>query len=209
MLSKIRQGKDRILQLIAFHAPGAKSLRVRLHRWRGVKIGQNVWIGYQVLLDTSRPDLISVGNNVIISVRAMLIAHFRGPQGITIEDDTFIGPGAIILPNVTIGRGAVVTAGSVVSSSVAANDRGARKSRPPNCHLWSSVGRKDKHGAVFALTAATENAHPPAGAIDMIGRRAGLLDRSTSCILGFMKALARVRGHGLRGLAGTTKHLSS
>src|SRR5437016_8535106 len=119
MVSTIRQTKDRILQLIAFHVPGAKSLRVRLHRWRGVKIGQNVWIGYQVLLDTSRPDLISVGDNVIISVRAMLLAHFRGPQGITIEEDAFIGPGAIILPNVTIGRGAVVTAGSVVSSSVA------------------------------------------------------------------------------------------
>jgi len=118
MVSTIKQAKDRILQLIAFHVPGAKSLRVRLHRWRGVKIGQGVWIGYQVLLDTSRPDLISIGDNVIISVRAMLIAHFRGPQGITIENDAFIGPGAIILPNVTIGRGAVVTAGSVVSSSV-------------------------------------------------------------------------------------------
>lgn len=71
-----------------------------------------------MLLDTSHPELISIGNNVIISIRAMLIAHFRGPEGITIEDDVFIGPGAIILPNVTIGRGAVVTAGSVVSSSV-------------------------------------------------------------------------------------------
>ncbi len=118
MVSPIRQAKDRILQLIAFQVPGAKSLRVRLHRWRGVKIGEGVWIGYQVLLDTSRPDLISIGDNVIISVRAMLIAHFRGPQGITIENDAFVGPGAIILPNVTIGRGAVVTAGSVVSSSV-------------------------------------------------------------------------------------------
>src|SRR5438876_7780029 len=118
MMSAIREAKNRVLQLIAFHAPGAKSLRVRLHRWRGVKIGRGVWIGYQVLLDTSRPHLISVGDNVIISVRAMLIAHFRGPQGITIKDDVFIGPGAIILPNVTIGRGAVVTAGSVVSSSV-------------------------------------------------------------------------------------------
>ena len=118
MVSTIRQAKDRILQLIAFHAPGAKSLRVRLHRWRGVKIGEGVWIGYQAILDTSRPHLISLGDNVIISIRAMLIAHFRGPEGITVEDDAFIGPGAIILPNVTIGRGAVVTAGSVVSSSV-------------------------------------------------------------------------------------------
>jgi len=119
VLLNVRQAKNRILQLIAFHAPGAKSLRVRLHRWRGVRLGRDVWIGYQVLLDTSHPHLISVGNNVIISIRAMLIAHFRGPQGITIEDDVFIGPGAIILPNVKIGRGAVVTAGSVVSSSVA------------------------------------------------------------------------------------------
>ena len=119
MLLNVRQAKNRILQLIAFHAPGAKSLRVRLHRWRGVKIGRDVWIGYQVLLDTSHPHLISVGNNVIISIRAMLIAHFRGPEGITIEDDAFIGPGAIILPNVKIGRGAVITAGSVVSTSVA------------------------------------------------------------------------------------------
>src|SRR5437868_12073016 len=118
MLWSLRQVKVRILQLLACHATGAKSLRVRLHRWRGVTIGRDVWIGYQVLLDTSHPHLISVGNNVIISIRAMLIAHFRGPEGITIEDDAFIGPGAIILPNVTIGRGAVVTAGSVVSSSI-------------------------------------------------------------------------------------------
>ena len=48
----------------------------------------------------------------------MLISHFRGMTGITIEDDVFVGPGAIILPNVTLGRGCVVTAGSVVSSSV-------------------------------------------------------------------------------------------
>jgi NDP-sugar pyrophosphorylase family protein len=118
MRSAIKQVKNRVLQLVAFHVPGAKTLRVRLHQWRGVKIGQNVWIGYQVLLETSRPHLITIGDNVIISIRAMMIAHFRGPQGIRIEDDAFIGPGAIILPNVTIGRGAVVTAGSVVSSSV-------------------------------------------------------------------------------------------
>jgi maltose O-acetyltransferase len=83
-------------------------------------MGRNVWIGYQVVLETSRPHLIRIGDNVIISVRAILLAHFRGQSGILIENDAFIGPGAIILPNVTIGRGSVVTAGSVVSSSVPA-----------------------------------------------------------------------------------------
>ena len=51
-------------------------------------------------------------------MRATIIAHFKEFRGVRIEQDAFIGPGAIILPNVVIGRGAVVTAGSVVSQSV-------------------------------------------------------------------------------------------
>jgi len=85
---------------------------------RGVQIGEKAWIGYDSIIDTSRPELVSIGNNVSISVRVTIIAHFHNTKGVHIEDDVFIGPGAIILPNVTIGRGSVVTAGSVVSSSV-------------------------------------------------------------------------------------------
>ena len=110
--------KNRVLHFFAHFAPGARSIRVWLHQWRGVKIGRNVWIGYDVVLETSRPDLIAIGDNTIISVRAMLIAHFREKEGIRIEEDVFVGPGAIILPGVTIGRGAVITAGSVVAESV-------------------------------------------------------------------------------------------
>ncbi len=112
--------RNRICQHLARFLPGAASLRVRLHRWRGVKLGEKVWIGYDCVLETSRPHLITIGNNVVLSVRATLIAHFRGSTGIVIEDNAFIGPGAIILPNVRIGANAVVTAGSVVSSSVPA-----------------------------------------------------------------------------------------
>jgi serine acetyltransferase len=50
----------------------------------------------------------------------MIVAHFRETAGVKIERDVFIGPGAIILPNVVIGHGAVVTAGSVVTHSVPA-----------------------------------------------------------------------------------------
>jgi acetyltransferase-like isoleucine patch superfamily enzyme len=98
--------------------PGARSLRVALHRARGVKIGSGVWLGYDVILDTARPDLITIEDGAAISMRAMVIAHFKEFRGVRIEKDAFIGPGAIILPNVVIGRGAVVKAGSVVSRSV-------------------------------------------------------------------------------------------
>ncbi|MGA2844794.1 MAG: acyltransferase [Candidatus Acidiferrales bacterium] len=89
-----------------------------MHRARGVHIGKDVWIGYDVILDTSRPYLITIGDRASLSMRVTVIAHFRETQGVTIEEDAFIGPGALILPNVVIGRGAVVTAGSVVTKSV-------------------------------------------------------------------------------------------
>ena len=108
----------RILQILARSMPGAKSLRVMLHRARGVKIGKGAWIGYDVVLETARPDLITIEDGVAISMRVTIIAHFKEFRGVRIEREAFIGPGAIILPNVVIGRGAVVTAGSVVSQSV-------------------------------------------------------------------------------------------
>src|SRR5690242_2831890 len=54
-----RGAKQRVLQEIARSAPGATTLRPRLHRARGVTIGANVWIGYDVVLDTSSPELIT------------------------------------------------------------------------------------------------------------------------------------------------------
>jgi acetyltransferase-like isoleucine patch superfamily enzyme len=110
--------KNRLLQSVAMSAPGASTLRVRLHRWRGVKIGKRVSIGYDVLIETSRPQFVTIGDDAVIGMRAILIAHFREVSGITIGPRASIGPGAIIMPGVTVGEGAVVTAGSVVTRSV-------------------------------------------------------------------------------------------
>jgi acetyltransferase-like isoleucine patch superfamily enzyme len=109
---------NRILQQLARILPGARSLRVALHRARGVRVGKDVWIGYDVILETSQPSLITLEERSSIGMRATVIAHFRETRGVRIERDAFVGPGAIILPNVVIGYGAVVTAGSVVSQSV-------------------------------------------------------------------------------------------
>jgi acetyltransferase-like isoleucine patch superfamily enzyme len=116
--SPLRGLLSRLLQHLARILPGARSLRVALHRARGVRIGKNVWIGYDVILETSRPYLITLGDNCTLSMRVTIVAHFRGATGVTIERDAFVGPGAMILPNVVVGEGAVVTAGSVVTRSV-------------------------------------------------------------------------------------------
>jgi acetyltransferase-like isoleucine patch superfamily enzyme len=120
MAERVRTGfKNRLLQIVARSSLGATTWRVRLHRWRGVQIGQNVWIGYDAVIETSRPDLIVIRDRATVQTRATIIAHFREQEGgVVIEEDATVGPGAIVLPNVTIGRGAIVAAGSVVTKSV-------------------------------------------------------------------------------------------
>lgn len=110
--------KNRILQILARLMPGATSLRVLLHRWRGVKVGRRVWIGYDAIIETSHPEWVVIGDGAWVGIRATIIAHYRESKFVTIESGATIGPGAIILPGVTIGRDAVVTAGSVVTRSV-------------------------------------------------------------------------------------------
>src|SRR5215472_11603971 len=97
--------RNRLLQQIARAAPGATTLRVQLHRGRGVNIGDDVWIGYDAILETSNPHLITIEDGVSIGIRTTIIAHFRESRGVTIEQDAFIGPSVTILPNVVIGRG--------------------------------------------------------------------------------------------------------
>jgi Acetyltransferase (isoleucine patch superfamily) len=115
---KIRGLRNRILQIVARIAPGAMSARVRLNRWRGVNIGKDVWIGYDAIIETSHPHLVTIRDGAAVGIRATIIAHNREQQGVIIEEDAVLGPGVIVLPNVTIGRGAIVTAGSVVTRSV-------------------------------------------------------------------------------------------
>ena len=110
--------RNRILQLLARVVPGATSARVRLNRWRGVHIGEDVWIGYDAIIETSHPHLVTIRDRAWIGIRSTIIAHNREQQGVLIEEDAVLGPGVIVLPNVTIGRGAIVTAGSVVTKSV-------------------------------------------------------------------------------------------
>lgn len=92
----------------------------------GVKIGHNSIIGGQTRLDGRMG--LTIGNNVNISmcVKIFTMEHdiedpnFDAKGGpVKIEDWAYIGTDAMILPEVTIGEGAVVCSGAVVSKNVA------------------------------------------------------------------------------------------
>lgn len=138
----------RFLHKLAFLVPGGESLRPWLHRLRGVKIGKNVWIAQLVYLDELHPADITIGDNCTIGFRSSIFTHFywgpRRPAGsgkVIIEKDAFIGPHCVILPNVKIGEGAVIRAGSVVSRNV-----------PPHA-FWGSPPSELLGVATVALTA--------------------------------------------------------
>lgn len=124
----LRGLRNRFLQVLALYAPGFTTVRVWLHRWRGVRIGRNVAIGTSAIIETAHPELVWIGDNVAIGIRNVIIGHFsdsidrnRSTPGPTVRicNNVYIGPNVTVLPNVTIGEGAVVTAGSVVNKSVA------------------------------------------------------------------------------------------
>jgi acetyltransferase-like isoleucine patch superfamily enzyme len=117
---------QRTLQKIASVAPGGNSLRPWLHRLRGVKVGHNVWISQLVHIDELHPDAVTIGDNCTIGLRTSIFTHFYfGPRRpndcagpVVIENDVYIGPHCVILPNVRVGQGAVIRAGTVVSRNV-------------------------------------------------------------------------------------------
>jgi acetyltransferase-like isoleucine patch superfamily enzyme len=76
----------------------------------GVTIGDNVIIGHHVSILTSEHNYADT--DVPIQAQGLRLAP------VTIGDDVWIGSGARILAGVTIGRGAIVAAGAVVTGDV-------------------------------------------------------------------------------------------
>lgn len=97
----------------------------RFYNPENISIGQDSIIGEGVVLDGR--DKLQIGNHVDIATEVMIYNaqhDIEDPdfsalsEPVTIEDYVFIGPRSIILPGVTIGKGAIIAAGSVVTKDV-------------------------------------------------------------------------------------------
>jgi acetyltransferase-like isoleucine patch superfamily enzyme len=127
--------KKKLFKLIAKQMPGCGN-RIRLLRMCGYVIGENVYLGEDFIIiddleETEFKFNLSIGDRAAISPRVTFVMHTQPNQSrivpyvnsyrgsIIVESDAWIGTGAVILPNITIGEGAVVGANSVVTKNVA------------------------------------------------------------------------------------------
>jgi UDP-3-O-[3-hydroxymyristoyl] glucosamine N-acyltransferase len=119
----LRRVLNRVLHSLARTLPGAEGLRLRLHRLRGVKIGNGVFIADEVYLENEYPEAVEIHDGAQISLRAVIFAHTRGPGKVIIGKNAYLGPNTVVVTSggktLTIGEGAVIGAGVVVTNDVA------------------------------------------------------------------------------------------
>ena len=109
-----RAGQVRLRMPVVIYDPEHLEMgdQIDIGEFTHIRANGGVRIGNRVL----------IASHVVIASRAHPIALPRygvvEDAPIVIEDDVWIGAGAIVLPGVTVGRGAVIGAGAVVTRSV-------------------------------------------------------------------------------------------
>jgi acetyltransferase-like isoleucine patch superfamily enzyme len=131
LLFGLKYFKNWVLERLASCFP-VPSWRAKFHRMRGVNIGKNVYVGYDVVFDRIHPELITIGDYAEIGDRCILSAHSRGslttrqayPRSmgpIIIGRGVSVNPGCIITQGVEIGENSIIGVGSVVNRDISPN----------------------------------------------------------------------------------------
>ena len=105
------------------------------YRATGVHVGEGTVLNANLIIEDSYNHVVEIGKRVSIAPGVMLIANAAPNNSnlqnipyvknnlivskkVSIEDDAWIGAGAIILPGIIVGKSAIVGAGSVVTHNV-------------------------------------------------------------------------------------------
>lgn len=121
--------KISLLQNLAYNCP-SNGLRVRLHRWRGVHIGKDVYIGQRCSIDNLFPEYVYLEDGANLHMGTTVLTHYAARRRASVLFKSFVAPvvvrkgalvsvNATLMPGVEIGEDAVVSAGSVVEKDVA------------------------------------------------------------------------------------------
>ena len=113
-----------------------RSIRPKAWKWMGVKVGKDCYIGYEVYIDVTHAELITIEDHVHIAERCFLLCHQRDlgnyfvgddyaklgyiKKGILLKRGCLLGSNTTVMPGVTVGEGAIVGACSLVTKDIPA-----------------------------------------------------------------------------------------
>jgi acetyltransferase-like isoleucine patch superfamily enzyme len=114
--------------IIASKIPSGE-LKLILYRSMGAKIGKRVVLTSDVHIDPDWSEFLTIEDGVAVGPRAMFITHVRPltehkgrvpafVAPVIIKRNAWIGSSATIIAGVTVGEGAIVAAGAVVTKDV-------------------------------------------------------------------------------------------
>lgn len=123
-----RKIRNITLYRLAYLCP-FNGLRIKMHRKRGITIGENVYIGQLCNLDNAYPEYIYIEDNVSLAGEISIVAHSNPfphfeniiesrVAPIIIKQGAWVGVKSTILLGVTIGEYSIVSAGTVVDKNV-------------------------------------------------------------------------------------------
>lgn len=123
-----RKIRNIILFRMAYFCP-LNSWRIKMHRRRGVHVGNNVYIGQLCNIDNAYPEYVFIEDDVTLVGEDTVIAHlnpfehFKGVfeskvAPVVVKKGAWVGVKCTLTPGSVVGEYASVSAGSVVSNKV-------------------------------------------------------------------------------------------
>ncbi len=139
----------------------ARTSSERYARWlrrKGCAVGERVrFHGLRdISIDTTRPSLIDIGNDVCFTRGCTILTHgfdwfvlrnlydevIASSGAVKIGNNVFIGVGVVILKGVTIGDNCIIGAGAIVTSDIPSNSVAVGNPARPICSVEAYYRRR-------------------------------------------------------------------
>lgn len=134
IISEVRKLPRKLVRWLGTHHPDNRTRKI-FFRETGVYIGSDTNITPGLIVNDGYSGLCRIGsrvaiatnvtivvdsnpNNSLISNETYVKTNLIETKPVVIEDDVWLGTNVVVLPGVTIGRGAVIGAGAVVTQDI-------------------------------------------------------------------------------------------
>lgn len=100
----------------------------------GVELGDRVWIGANTVINCGRwrhteigagtkiDGAVFIGHNVVVGQRTLIVAKTIIGGSCELGDDVWVGPGVSFRDHITVGDGAMLGVGTVVTKNIPAGE---------------------------------------------------------------------------------------